>query len=279
MVCVVHAIELGSHRGRVLALQILKGEERAGTVGEEGVARIGIVTGAHKGQNGNVVNGELFLVKADTVRRKTNVEAILRDGILQCHLKQRGVLVLADILGLQVVGLHILEGIVGASGTDGLLDTLQLGSRDRGVENVDVHRLRDRVLVKHILLQVIRNTLVQRLEHIVDHDLTEVEGGRLKRMAGFISELLRLFIGHTVVILKRGTDQRLKAGLLNTAGDQTLRVLTTDRVLHADTVLNVFNLDLILECGVLVARVLLLTAVLGKLYDDLRENLVLSSFI
>ena len=174
-----------------------------------------------------------------------------------------------------MVVVHFLVGVVGTSGLDDFLDLLDLHDVGGGVEDVDIVLADDGEGGQQVFLQTVGRALVQILVDEVGHLLAEVEGGGLQGVTRLVLELLGVLVTNAVVLLHGRLDHGLKALLLDHTGNQTSGLLTTDGVLHADTVLDVLDLDLVAEGGVLVGGVLALTAVLGELNDDLGEDLIL----
>ena len=284
VVCVVLAVDLGGDGLTVggIDLHVLKGEQCARAVGEEGVSLVVVVTCTQEGQDLQIVDLERRLVEADTVGGQTDGKAGLVNGILQRHLEQRRILLLAGVLGLLMVEIHLLVGVVGAGDLDDLLDLLDLVGRHRGLQNVDVHVLQNGVHGQHVLLHGFGHGIVQRLALVVVDLLMEVECLAIHgvREILVLNDPLGFLVGNAVVFAHRIEDQRLEAALLNGAGDEASCLLASDGVLDAKSVFDVLDLDLILSSGLLEAVVDLLVVVadLGKGHDDLRHQLVFNAF-
>ena len=262
VVRVVGTVDLAGNRVAGYVHEVLKGEQRARAIGEEGVTVVSNVTCAHVRQDANAFELELRLVETDTVCRETDREAVLTEGILQSQLKERRVLVFTLILGHLVVNVHFLVGVVRTSCLDVLLALLKLDGGSRGVKDVDVHLGNHGVNRQKVILQTVRGAELQTLELVVGHELLEVE-------------VLFIII---IVLKQRGADERLETGLLDHTGNEASCFLTTDGVFHTDTVLDVLDLDLVTSSSVFVAEILLRTAVFGIADDDLRHQLHLNAF-
>ena len=283
VVRVVHAVHLARHGGRGVG-HILHGKQRTGAVGAENIAVIGIVAATHVGQDADAGQLVQRLVEGQTVDGQADGKAVLAQRVLQRHLEDGRIGLGALVLGELMVIVHLLVGVIGSRRADHFLLLLNLRGGRGAVEHPEFHiglLLQNRVGLDELFLQGV-GLLAGNALHAVP---TAVVGDQLAEREGHGRGILRL--GHAAltadvqvliqtVVLQHGAQQLLtEAGVLDDAGDKVSCLLTSDDVLHADTVLDVLDGDLVTHGGVLIAVEFSFLAVVRVLDDDLRQQLVL----
>ena len=248
LVCEVGAVQRAGDRS-ILTGEVRIIHQRAATIGDEGVAFIGIGTCAHVRQEGDGLQGVQRLVKTNTVCGKRYRETVLGQRILQCKAEYRRCLRSCLVTGLLMVVLHLLIGIVGSIGLDDVLDHTKLTVIDVGGQYVDRHILGNRIVLLHLGLN---------------------RRGQV-RVVGVLQIIEGIYLGVVELAVDLGQDLTLQTILGDHARNEVVRIGTTDGVLNTDTVFNFLNNDLTEFSGIGIGVVLLCGTVIGKVDDDLRK--------
>ena len=229
IVCVVVAVNCAVEVGiGSLQCKLLSVEQRTCSVGEEGVAGVGVERCSHIRKDLNVLKTERAFIEADTVCRKSYGKAVLAaslvgllNSVLKSYSEECLCLIGRLILKLKVSVIEVLVGVVGAVCLDDLLDrsVLSLRTARKGV---------DRSMLDHRIF----------LQPVILDDFTLLSCGVIKIVK--LKEIAKLIVfkGRTTVFCCLLKDLLLKVRLGNSLRNEVSRVNTSDRVVNSYTVLD-----------------------------------------
>ena len=224
LVRIILAVELTAHGKR--GFKVLKANECTASVREEGVAVKILRCGTEIRKYLYRIKREGPLVEADTVCGKSYLESVLVEIVLKRETEKCGIAVGRGILDLIVALCEHLVCEVGAVELYVALDDVHL----------TLGGIRLELINSHILCN--RNTCV----HLVYLCLT-LALGILKRVEciQILDEILTVTGLLTLAVYK---DHGLELRLFDKAREQSTCLKTTHRVLYADTVLYVLDINL-----------------------------------
>ena len=279
VVRVVLAVDVARDSVGFTVVQILEAEDRARAVGEEGIT--GVIVGActHPGENGDIGELILCLIKSDTVCGKSYCKAEGIESVLESHLKECGSSVVLCVLCELVVVIKLLKGVLRAVCLDSCLYLTKLlccfsGADIYGHKLSVIFLLRDLELVLHFGKLSVGLYVVGVLQSVVCSNL-----GVLVEFGACVGVCLDLCGGNACDLGDLGCDYIedicFKSRLFDKSGNEVLCILTAYGILYTETVFDVLNVDLAVHCRLIEAVEQLFRTVIGKFYDKLRHKLIL----